>query len=108
MPEFPPRRAEPGQEFETTDPNGSSRILRADADGVIRPKSSEDVALLDLYQLPHAQPAAIKRAREARRSTKTRAQAGKARTSRVLVEATGEADTRGPGAPVDEPGVTEG
>ena len=106
MPEFHPRRAEPGQEFEYTDPDGSARTLKADADGVIRPKTDSDVAILDGFSLPHAQPTAIARARAARRSTKTRKQAGKS-TGKVLVEATGEVDTRGPGAPAVEPGVTD-
>lgn len=106
MPEFHPRRAEPGQEFEYTDADGSARTLKADADGVVRPKSDGDVAILDSFSLPHAQPTSIAKARAARRSTKTRRQAGSA-TGKVRVESTGEVDTRGPGAPADEPGVTD-
>ena len=104
MPNFPPRRAEPHQAFDFHDSTGAARTIHADADGVVRPKDDAEAQVLDLFGLPHAQPATIAKARAARRS-KTRAKAGK--PVGKVVTATGEVDTRGPGAPADEPGVTD-
>lgn len=106
MSNFPPRRAEPKQAFDFTDASGRQRTLRADGDGVVWPKDDAEVAIADAFGLPQAQPAAIERARARRSSSKTRRQAKKP-TGKVVVAETGEIDTRGPGAPADEPGVTD-
>lgn len=52
--EFDPRRAEPGQSFGYADAEGKQHELTADSDGIVRPKTIEDVATLDSFDLPVA------------------------------------------------------
>lgn len=54
MPTFPPRRAKPRQSFGYTTAEGEQRELRANADGLVRPQSAQDVRILDNYGLPEA------------------------------------------------------
>lgn len=51
---FDPRRAEPGQEFSTVDQYGHEHSIKADDDGVLRPKDARDAELADLFSLPVA------------------------------------------------------
>lgn len=54
MSDFEPRRAAPGQSFGYTGPDGEQRELAADKDGVVRPKTAQDVEVLDGFELPVA------------------------------------------------------
>lgn len=54
MPDYPARRAEPGQRFGYTTAEGKQRELHADDDGVVSPKTAEDAAILDTFDLPVA------------------------------------------------------
>lgn len=66
---FDPRRARPGQRFQTSalvpDPKGSGPLaarkrvareisIRADDEGVVRPRNADQAALADLFGLPVA------------------------------------------------------
>jgi hypothetical protein len=55
--DFDLRRAEPGQTFGYTAQDGSQRELKADDEGVVEPKTAEDVAILDTFDLPVARKA---------------------------------------------------
>lgn len=57
MPDQNPRRATPGQRFGYTAQDGSQRELAADDDGVVRPDTAEDSAVLDSFDLPVARKA---------------------------------------------------
>lgn len=54
MPEYEPRRAEPGQRFEWRDEFGRSVRLAADDEGVLRPSSEQEKRLADAFGLPVA------------------------------------------------------
>jgi uncharacterized cupin superfamily protein len=49
-----PRRAEPGQEFTYNDADGEVINLRADDEGVVRPKNQAQVRVADAFDLPVA------------------------------------------------------
>lgn len=51
---FEPRRAKPEQEFGYTDTDGTQRVFRADADGVVHPSSVREVEVLDAFGLKTA------------------------------------------------------
>lgn len=70
MPDFDPRRAEPGQRFGYTTADGRQREIRADDDGIVVPKNHEDVRVLDAFDLPRAQVDAPKRTAKRSSSTK--------------------------------------
>jgi hypothetical protein len=82
MPTFEPRRADPGQEFGYTTLEGDQRTLKADSDGIVRPKDQADQDVLDSFALPHARvasdapkasrTAAATAARKAKREEKAR------------------------------------
>lgn len=57
MSDFDLRRAEPGQRFTYTEPDGGQRELRADDDGVVRPTSVADEEYLNTLSLPVARKA---------------------------------------------------
>jgi hypothetical protein len=87
-----------------TGSDGNARTLTP-RDGVYTTNDPEEARVLRGFGLTERTDAQVK-AQKAARSTKTRAEAGK-KGGLVLVEGTGTIDTRGPGAPADEPGVKE-
>jgi len=93
MADFEPRRAEPGQHFGYTTREGRQREFRADAKGLVTPRSAEDVAILDGMSLPVART-------EAKAPAKTKRPAA-SRATRSATPATSEPveDTKGPGHP---------
>ena len=105
---FDLRRGEPGQAIDYTDADGNQRRMKADAEGVFRPKTSIENSILDGFDLPVARAAMRDEAdeREAAEERSNRKR-GAARSKRVVVAETGEEDTRGPGAPAVEPGVRD-
>lgn len=56
-PEYEPRRAEPGTTFGYTAAGGEQREIVADDEGVVWPKSGEEVGILDGFDLPVARKA---------------------------------------------------
>lgn len=48
-----PRRGEPGVTYEETDARGITRQVRADADGIVRPETLDDVHVADVNGLPY-------------------------------------------------------
>ena len=52
--QFDPRRAQPNEAFEYADAAGTLHSFSADDDGVIHPKSAEEVAVLDSRDTPVA------------------------------------------------------
>lgn len=55
--EFEPRRASPNETFEYVDGGGTLHSFSADEDGVIHPKSAQEVAVADSRGLPVARKA---------------------------------------------------
>lgn len=55
--EFEPRRATPGAVYGYTDRSGKQIEMRADDEGIVRPDSADEVAVLDGYDLPVARKA---------------------------------------------------
>ena len=49
-----PRRAGKGDTFGYTDSEGNQVELKADGNGLVRPRNAQDAAVLDNYELPHA------------------------------------------------------
>jgi hypothetical protein len=96
--EFDPRRGAAGQVIDYTDGEGKARKIRADGEGVFRPKDSTEVSILDGFDFPVARVTGEEKpkARSSRKAT---------RSARVVDN--GQEDTRGPGAPASEPGVTD-
>jgi hypothetical protein len=54
MTDFDPRRASPGDTFTVTGPEGEVVDFAADAEGIVRPETAEQAALLDQHGLPRA------------------------------------------------------
>ena len=104
--DFDLRRGDPGVKIDYTDAQGNQRSIRADDDGVLSPKDAAEVAILDLYELPVAR-SAMEEAKKSPGGRKPTATRGKSAAKKVLVAETGQEDTRGPGAPAHEPGVTD-
>lgn len=90
MPEFAPRRAEPGQRFGYTTSDGRQREIRADEDGVVHPRSADDVAVLDTFALPEARIAEDGGTKPAGKPSRSRSASPKAEET---------TDTKGPGHP---------
>lgn len=87
-------------EVTVVDPDGSVRAIRPRS-GVFATDNPAEISALRSLGLNERTDAQVEAAK-ARRSTQTRSEAGK--TSEKVVDlATGEGDTRGPGAPADEP-----
>lgn len=83
------------------------RTLRP-TNGVFRSDDSAEIATFRSFGLTERTDAQVKASTKTRKaSTKTRGEAGQKGTVKVVDEATGEQDTRGPGAPVVEPGIRE-
>lgn len=86
-----------------TDADGNARTLVPHG-GVFRTDDSVEISVLRSFGLTErsdAQVAATKR------SSKTRAEAGKKTGKVVQITGSGTIDTRGPGAPADEDGIEE-
>lgn len=98
MPEFDPRRAHPRQVFGYTDAEGHQREIRADGNGMVRPQTAQDVAVLDSFDLPHARVTTSTSAKVAAAKTKKPSR----RPAAVVETPTGELDTKGPGADREE------
>lgn len=89
--------------IEFTDSKGTTRTIKPRG-GVFTASDPDEIRVLRAFGL--AEEAEAPTTTKKKASTKTRAAAGKP-VGKVLVEETGEIDTRGPGAPADEPGVKE-
>lgn len=61
--EFDPRRADEGQSFEWADTEGTAHTMKADADGVLRPRNADEARIADLFGLPVAR--SVKQAEKA-------------------------------------------
>lgn len=59
--EFEPRRARPGETFETADVDGTLHRFSADVDGVINPRNATEAAVCDSRDLPVARKALAER-----------------------------------------------
>lgn len=87
-PEFDPRRAEPGQAFAWHDEWGKKHEVKADDEGVLRPRNETEVRIADAFDLPRARvdaapskPRVRKAARSARNVPKVVAITPAAETS---------------------------
>jgi hypothetical protein len=52
--EFEPRRASPGASFEEWDAEGKRHTLKADDEGVVRPRTAFEARMCDHHDLPVA------------------------------------------------------
>lgn len=62
--EFEPRRAKPGETFETADVDGTLHRFSADEEGVIYPRNATEAAVADSRDLPVARKALAERKAE--------------------------------------------
>lgn len=69
MSDFDPRRAKPGDSYTVTGPDGAVEDFAADDEGVVRPETAEQAALLDQLDLPVARKVVAAEKKEQAAST---------------------------------------